>query len=113
MFSMREQNGTSARAVLVATKPRRRIRSGAWPAMPGFRPEALFMPCSIAMAWSNGRAERAAGPPERICRRALSPTIYGVPTSRVSSGLADRRYCYPLAISDFASRFLPAAIALP
>ena len=37
---------------------------------------------------------------------------YGVPTTRGEFMLADRQYCYPLTITDFASRYLIACEAL-
>ncbi len=43
----------------------------------------------------------------RRCPRGLLPTICGAPTSRANS-----RYCYPLTVTDHASRFLLLCEAL-
>ena len=70
------------------------------------------MPCSIAMAWSS-RHDQA--PP---CHRHASVigrrrrTTSGVPTTRASSSSATKAYCYPLTVTDHASRYLLLCEAL-
>jgi transposase len=47
-----------------------------------------FMPFSIGMAWFNACAGHVIEPAELHCRKALRPTIYGAPISKVSSSSA-------------------------
>ena len=60
----------------------------------------------------------AAPPPAARARPAPRsrgrpcPTRCGVPTTKVSSCSGNRRYCYPLTITDFASRYLLTCEAL-
>lgn len=58
------------------------------------------------MTWSSAKPDGATGlrAPHFLARP--SPMSCGVPT------LADRRYCYPLTISEFASRYLIALTVL-
>ena len=70
------------------------------------------MPCSTATDWSSARARGAVTRPKaRRCPRQLRPTTSGAPTSRGSS-LANGQYCYPLTVTDQASRFLLMCEAL-
>ena len=75
------------------------------------RPSAPYTRFSIAMAWSaqNGAAEQGEG-------SALSlpgqPNDLWCADYKGEFMLADRRYCYPLTITDFASRYLFACEAL-
>ena len=73
------------------------------------RRSAPCVQCSIAAAWSNGQtmAESVATKlGAQPCPRCCCPTICGAPTTKGECMLADRRYCFPLTISDFASRYL-------
>ncbi len=58
------------------------------------------------------RRRRRIAPRARRCRSRRSPTRCGAPTTKASSCSANRRYCYPLTITDFASRYLLACEAL-
>ena len=89
----------------------------------------MFMPgdqdgaCGARSPWS-GRAPQAAAQQGHTAR-ALSHArcaqrVYGAPITRASSCWRDRRYCYPLTISDFpadtcwpARRFAPPRRSLP
>ncbi len=71
------------------------------------RPSAPCTPCSTATDWSRRRRRRrhmAQG--TSLVAAEPARTSCGAPTSRASSCSADRRYCYPLTITDFASRYL-------
>ena len=56
------------------------------------------------------RRYRADGHGAVAGRRSRTPC--GAPTTKASSCSADRRYCYPLTITDFASRYLLTCEAL-
>ena len=58
------------------------------------------------------RRRRHARRGHRRCRGRPSRTRCGVPTTKASSCSANRRYCYPLTITDFASRYLLTCEAL-
>jgi transposase InsO family protein len=71
-----------------------------------------FTPCSIATGWSRRWAGAAVAPKERLCRRAFIPTISGAPITRASFSWSDKRYCYPLTVTDYSSRYLLLCEAL-
>jgi hypothetical protein len=70
------------------------------------------MRCSIATAWSSAAAGRATVRAARRCRRAPRPTIRGAPNYKGEFKLGNGRYCYPLTVTDHASRFLLLCEAL-
>jgi transposase-like protein len=82
------------------------------PATFGCLPPAPFTQCSIVTAWSPASVAGETAPRARRCQPAPTPTISGAPTSRASSGLGNTRYCYPLTVTDHASRFLLLCEAL-
>jgi transposase len=63
-------------------------------------------PCSIVTAWSNAEDADAIMLKARPCRWGKSPTSYGAPTTKESSCGATKKYCYPLTVTDHASRYL-------
>ena len=77
-------------------------------------------PCSIATAWWPASAAPAAAPKARRCPPAPTPTTSGAPISRACPWrrprgefrLGNTRYCYPLTVTDHASRFLLLCEAL-
>ena len=93
----RPRSGRSCVGYMTTCKPRR---------------SALCTRCSIATAWSavvGRRRYKAQG------TRLSSPRLPNELWCADYKGefmLADRRYCYPLTISDFASRYLISCEAL-
>ena len=71
-----------------------------------FQPKAPSMRCSTVTAWSSAAAGRAIARAARRCRRAPCPMSCGV------LKLGNGRYCYPLTVTDHASRFLLLCEAL-
>ena len=70
------------------------------------------MPCSIAMAWSNasGRPRRrATGTP---LSQGAAPNELWCADFKGEFKLGNGRYCYPLTVTDHASRFLLMCEAL-
>ena len=92
-----------------APKIRERLR-GQLPAC-GVPPSAPCMRCWIAMAWCARAVGGAIGPRARRCRSRRSPMSCGAPTTRASS-CCESPLCYPLTITDFASRYLLSCDAL-
>ena len=86
--------------------------SGACTAISGRRRSAPCMPCSIAMAWSAAAASDATRRRARACPRRQQPNDLWCADYKGEFMLADRRYCYPLTITDFASRYLLCCEAL-
>src|SRR5215472_15368709 len=74
-------------------------------------PPQPFTPCSIAMAWSSPWVAATVEPKARPCPTACIPTISGAPI-KGEFQLSDKRYCYPLTVSDYSSRFLLLCEAL-
>ncbi len=67
------------------------------------------MPCSTATAWSSGRGPGRTKPKARRSPPVRPPT--GV-DFKGEFKLGNGRYCYPLTVSDHASRFILACEAL-
>src|SRR6266536_1188901 len=76
-----------------------------------FPPKAPSMPCSIGMVWSSGAVACVIGRTAHPYRWASDPMSSGVPITKASSYWA-RQYCYPLTVTDHASRFLLTCEAL-
>ena len=76
------------------------------------RRSAPCTPCSTGTAWSSDAAKRR----QRAQGTALSwpdaPNALWCADYKGEFMLADRRYCYPLTITDFASRYLLSCEAL-
>ena len=85
---------------------------GGLPAMYAFRPGAPSTPCSIATAWSSacGRPrQRATGTP---LSQGAAPNDLWCADFKGEFKLGNGRYCYPLTVTDHASRFLLLCEAL-
>ena len=90
----------------------RELLVGGSTATSGFRPGAPSMPCSIATAWSSAAAGRATGRAARRCPRAQPPNDLWCADFKGEFKLGNGRYCYPLTVTDHASRFLLLCEAL-
>ena len=87
----------------------RRQSTGAAPA----RPSAPSMRCSIATAWCKRRRRRRhVADRHRRSRGRPSPNALWCADYKGEFMLGNRRYCYPLTITDFASRYLLTCEAL-
>ncbi len=65
------------------------------------------------MDWlTPSAAESATGPRERLLHAANRPNDLWCADYKGEFMLADKRYCYPLTITDFASRYLLCCDAL-
>ena len=64
------------------------------------------------MAWSSAEERGVIERRERRCLLAGQPNDLWCADYKGEFMLADRRYCYPLTITDFASRYLFACEAL-
>ena len=88
-----------------APKIREKLRqqfTGAAPA----RRSARSTPCSIATAWCTGGAGAGRARPARALSRPTEPNALWCADYKGEFMLGNRRYCYPLTITDFASRYL-------
>jgi len=63
------------------------------------------MPSSIVMTWSQQAGRRRQRANGTAASLGVHPTICGASTTRRIK-LGDTRYCYPLTVTDHASRFL-------
>src|SRR5271166_4820272 len=77
-----------------------------------FPPRARCTRSCAVMGWSRRSLRRATALPARRSPRAERPTISGARISRASFKLGDGRYCYPLTVTDHASRYLLLCEAL-
>jgi transposase InsO family protein len=62
--------------------------------------------------WSRFPAGRDVGPRARTCRRGTAPNDPWCADFKGEFKLGDGRYCYPLTVTDHASRFLLMCEAL-
>ena len=69
------------------------------------------MRCWIAMAWCRRRRHRPRATGTELTR-PLEPNALWCADYKGEFMLANRRYCYPLTITDFASRYLITCEAL-
>ena len=65
-----------------------------------------------ATAWLSAWAGHATAPPGRHCHRAQSSNELWCADFKGEFKLGDGRYCYPLTVTDHASRFLLLCEAL-
>jgi Integrase core domain len=70
------------------------------------------MPCSTGMAWSGSRAGRGGARRERRCRPARRPNALWCADFKGEFKLGNGQYCYPLTVTDHASRYLLMCEAL-
>ncbi len=82
--------------------------SGGCPATSAFPPRAPSTPCSTATAWSSRRAtgtapSSAAGTP---LSKGSAPNDLWCADFKGEFKLGNGRYCYPLTVTDHASRYL-------
>ena len=70
------------------------------------RPSAPSTPSSIAMAWSSTAASARHKAQGTRSRGRCQPNDLWCADYKGEFMLADQRYCYPLTITDFASRYL-------
>ena len=89
----------------------RELLVGRLAAMSVFPPRAPSTPSCTGTGWSKDSASRDRAPPAPRCRSASPPMIFGVRTSRANS-LGNGEYCYPLTVTDHASRYLLMCEAL-
>src|SRR6185312_11857866 len=71
----------------------------------GFRLAAPFTPSSIVMGWSHDPSDPDAHR-RHSAVRGRQPECPGCADYKGEFMLADRRYCYPLTVTDHASRYL-------
>ena len=76
------------------------------------RLKAPSMRCWIAMAWWSAALACVTALREPLCPWASIPMNCGVPITRGEFLLGDRQYCYPLTVTDHASRYLLSCEAL-
>src|SRR5260370_4955367 len=85
--------------------------SAGWRATAGCPREAPCMLCSTVTAWSSAQAGNAIAPPERPSQQAACLMTSGAPTTS-EFRLGTASWCYPLTVTDHASRFLLLCEAL-
>ena len=98
-----------ARAPRAGAPPRSARSSGAGSTICRIcRPSALSTPCSIGTGWSAAAAAaaHATRPKAPPCPYPTAPNDLWCADYKGEFMLVDRRYCYPLTITDFASRYL-------
>ena len=76
------------------------------------RPSARSTPCSTGTAWCTDAAAGAAGRPAPRCHGRTEPNALWCADYKGEFMLGNRQYCYPLTITDFASRYLLTCEAL-
>ena len=76
------------------------------------RRSAPSTPCSIATAWCTVGAGGGHAPPGTALSRPTEPNALWCADYKGEFMLGNRRYCYPLTITDFASRYLLTCEAL-
>lgn len=73
---------------------------------------APCMRCWTGTAWSRGAADVGIARRASLFHNRFSRMTCGVGDYKGEFMLADRRYCYPLTVTDFASRYLITCEAL-
>ena len=89
-----------------------REAAAAVPGAASARPSAPCTPCSIAMAWCSARRRRRHMATGTALSRPTAPNALWCADYKGEFMLGNRRYCYPLTITDFASRYLLTCEAL-
>ena len=94
----------------------RMARASSWPGGSGggarCRRARPSTPCSTATAWSSTPAPGGRAPPARPCRSPVAPNDLWCTDFKGEFRLGDRRWCYPLTVTDQVSRYLLMCEAL-